>query len=120
MVGQMTSLGSTPSFDVAVDRSGGRLLAAPSGELDLATAPLLIAALRAHDGCDHVVIDLRGLSFMDSSGLRLLVSESSRAESEGYELSLVRGGPEVGRLLRLTRLDEQLPFVDADAVDGLR
>jgi len=115
----MTSLGSTPSFDVAVDRAGGRLLAAPSGELDLATAPLLIAALRAHDGCERVVIDLRGLSFMDSSGLRLLVSEHARAQAEGYELQLVRGGPEVARLLRLTRLDEQLPFVDADAVERL-
>ncbi|MBB4663573.1 STAS domain-containing protein [Conexibacter arvalis] len=115
----MTSLGSTPSFDVAVDRRDGRLVAAPSGELDLATAPLLIAALRAHDDCDQLVIDLRGLSFMDSSGLRLLVSEHDRAERGGYELALVRGGPEVDRLLRLTRLDETLPFVDADAIAGL-
>lgn len=115
----MTSLGSTPSFDVVVDRTGERLLATPSGELDLATAPLLIAALRAHDGCPQVVIDLRGLSFMDSSGLRLLVSEQARAQEEGYELSLVRGGPEIARLLRLTRLDEQLPFVDAAAIEGL-
>jgi len=110
----MTSLDSTPSFDVVVERRDGRLTAAPTGELDLATAPRLIAALRAHDDYDQLVIDLRGLSFMDSSGLRLLVAETDRAQQEGYELSLVRGGPEVGRLLRLTRLDERLPFVDAD------
>lgn len=112
----MTSLDRTPSFDVTVERRDGRLLAAPIGELDLATAPLLIAALRQHDDHDQLVIDLRGLSFMDSSGLRLLVAENARAESGGYELLLVRGGPEVGRLLRLTRMDERLPFVDADAL----
>ena len=113
----MTSLDSTPSFDVVVERRGGRLLASPAGELDLATAPQLIAALRAHDDCERLVIDLRGLDFMDSSGLRLLVSEHARAREGGYELQLVRGGPEVSRLLRLTRLDERLPFVDGDALD---
>lgn len=114
----MTSLDSTPSFDVVVERREARLLAAPTGELDVATAPQLIAALRSHDDYAELVIDLRGLSFMDSSGLRLLVSEHDRAEQGGYALRIVRGGPEVGRLLRLTRMDERLPFVDADALDA--
>lgn len=111
----MTSLEPTPAFDVAVQRRDGTLVAVPAGELDLATAPQLIAALRSHDDYERLVIDLRSLSFMDSSGLRLLVSESDRAQRAGYELRLVRGGAEVSRLLRLTRLDEKLPFVDADA-----
>jgi anti-sigma B factor antagonist len=114
----MTSLDSTPSFDVVVERRDARLLAAPTGELDVASAPQLIAALRSHDDYALLVIDLRGLSFMDSSGLRLLVSEQHRAAEGGYELQIVRGGAEVGRLLRLTRMDERLPFVDADALGG--
>jgi anti-sigma B factor antagonist len=114
----MTSLEPTPAFDVAVERRDETLVAAPSGELDLATAPLLLAALREHDDYERLVIDLRLLSFMDSSGLRLLVAESDRASRAGYELRIVRGGAEVRRLLRLTRLDEQLPFVDADELDS--
>lgn len=112
----MTSLEPTPAFDVAVERRAEALVAVPAGELDLATAPQLIAALRSHDDYELLVIDLRSLSFMDSSGLRLLVSESDRAQRAGYELRLVRGGAEISRLLRLTRLDEKLPFVDADGL----
>jgi anti-anti-sigma factor len=112
----MTSLEPTSAFDVAVERRDETLVAAPSGELDLATAPRLLAALRAHDDYERLVIDLRALTFMDSSGLRLLVAESDRARGAGYELRIVRGGDEVGRLLRLTRLDEKLPIVDPDAI----
>jgi len=111
----MTSLDTNPAFDVAVQRRERTLVAAPAGELDLATAPLLLAALREHaeEGDERLVIDLRQLSFMDSSGLRLLVSEHDRAQRGGYELTVVRGGPEVSRLVRLTRLDETLPFADS-------
>lgn len=112
----MTSSEPTPVFDVEVRRREAMLVAAPSGELDIASAPRLIAALREHDGYERLVIDLRLLSFMDSSGLRLLVAESARAEHAGYDLRIVRGGPEIGRLLRLTRLDEKLPFTDAAAL----
>lgn len=112
----MTSLDPTPLFDVAVERRGAMLLATPSGELDIASAPRLTATLREHDGFARLVIDLRALSFMDSSGLRLLVSEHARAQRCGYELGLVRGGAEIGRVLELTRLDERLPFGEADAL----
>ncbi len=109
----MTSSEPTPAFDVAIEQRGDTLVAAPSGELDIASAPLLLSALRAHEPFDRLVIDLRQLSFMDSSGLRLLVSERDRADADGYGFTLVRGGAEISRLLRLTRLDEKLPFADA-------
>lgn len=112
----MTSLESTPLFGVAIERRGETLLATPSGELDVATVPRLTAALREHDGFARLVIDLRSLSFMDSSGLRLLVGEHDRAQRHGYVLALVPGGPEVSRLLRVTRLDERLPFDEAGAL----
>ncbi|ADB51852.1 STAS domain-containing protein [Conexibacter woesei] len=112
----MTSLEPNPLFCVAVERRGETLVATPSGELDVATVPQLAAALREHDGFARLLIDLRPLSFMDSSGLRLLVAEHDRAQRGGYELALVRGGAEVDRLLRVTRLDERLPLGEADAL----
>jgi anti-anti-sigma factor len=96
-----------------VQRRDGSVVATPFGELDLVTAPQLVAAIRREEGFDRLAIDLRQLSFMGSSGLRLLVAEDDRARRHGYELKLVGGGPETARLLRLTRLDEKLPFVDA-------
>lgn len=109
----MTTPAQNPAFGVAVDRHGDTLVARPSGELDLSTVPLLAGRLREHDGFDRLVLDLRSLGFMDSSGLRLLVSETDRAQTEGYELAIVHGSPEVDRLLELTRMDRRLPIVDA-------
>jgi anti-anti-sigma factor len=109
----MTTPAQNPAFGVAVERHGDTLVARPSGELDLSTAPLLVERLREHAGYDRLVLDLRSLGFMDSSGLRLLVSESERAQTERYELAIVRGSAEVDRLLDLTRMDRRLPIVDA-------
>lgn len=111
----MTTPGPNPLFGVAVDRHDRTLVARPSGELDLSTVPLLTAQLREHEGYERLVLDLRSLGFMDSTGLRLLVAESERADARGYELSIVRGSPEVDRVLELTRMDGRLPVVDAGA-----
>ncbi|HEY4278873.1 MAG TPA: STAS domain-containing protein [Conexibacter sp.] len=113
----MASPEPAPAFDVTVQRRGATLVATTYGELDLVSAPLLVAALRSEDDYQRLVIDLREIGFMDSSGLRLLVAEQDRAEQHGYTLQLVRGGVETSRLLRLTRLDEKLPFVDADVLE---
>lgn len=107
---------TTTPFDIARDQRHGAFVVAPAGELDLVTAPQLADALREHDGVARLVLDLRGLTFMDSSGLRLLVGEHDRASREGYELAVVRGRDEVHRLLRLTRIDERLPLVDAEQI----
>lgn len=112
----MTTSDPAPAFTVALRRRARTLVAVPNGELDIASAPLLIAALReAPDDVERLVLDLRDLTFIDSSGLRLLVSEHDRAREGGYALAIVGGAPEVDRLLRLTRLDEALPLIDADA-----
>jgi anti-sigma B factor antagonist len=111
----MTTPGPNPAFGVAVDRQDRTLVARPAGELDLSTAPLLSGRLREHDDFDRLVLDLRSLDFMDSTGLRLLVAEQERAREGGYELAIVRGSAEVDRLLELTRMDRRLPIVDAQA-----
>jgi anti-sigma B factor antagonist len=92
----------------------GRLLVRLAGELDISTAPILERRLReALDGGGRrLVVDLRGLDFLDSTGLTLLVRWGRGAEQDGYDLALVRGGPRVHRLFELTGLDEVFAFAD--------
>lgn len=106
---------SPEPFSVALERRDETLIVAPCGELDLSTAPQLSQSIRAQDGYDALVIDLRELEFMDSSGVRLLVAEQERAAAEGHELRIVRGSAEVERVLRVTRLDERLPLVNDES-----
>jgi len=105
-------------FAVDVERRGATVVVIPAGELDLSTVPQLSRAIAAEDGYETLVIDLRELDFMDSSGVRLLVAEQERAADEGHALRIVRGSAEVERVLRVTRLDERLPFVEADELDA--
>jgi anti-anti-sigma factor len=104
-------------FAVGVGRRDTTLVVTPAGELDLSTAPQLARAIQGQVGYDMLVIDLRELDFMDSSGVRLLVAEQERAVAEGHELRIVRGSAEVERVLRVTRLDGRLPLVQAGELD---
>ena len=60
------------------------------------------------------VLDLRGLSFIDSTSLYLLVALHRRAQRDGFQLTLLAPAAPVDRAIRLCRLDEVLPFVSAD------
>jgi anti-anti-sigma factor len=94
-------------FSVDVTVSGARTVVVARGELDLATAPFVEQAVRAPAGAGgHLVLDLRGLSFMDSSGVRVLITTHGAVEAAGGRLSLVIGdedGP-VGQVLRISGL----------------
>jgi anti-anti-sigma factor len=58
-----------------------------------------------------LVLDLRELTFLDSTGLRLITSAAGRASLGGWRLVLVRGPEPVQRVFRITRLDGELEFV---------
>ena len=89
----------------------GRVLMRLAGELDLSSTPVLEQRLReALDSGRQLVVDLRNLDFMDSTGLTLLVRWARGAEQDGYELALVRGEPRVHRLFELTGLDSRFTF----------
>ena len=107
------------TFEVTTtDRADG-VIVALSGELDLATAPKLEDELRHVEARkpELIVLDLQALSFMDSSGLRSVLSADARAREAGRRLVLVRGDERVQRVLKVTRLDERLEIVDSvDAV----
>jgi anti-sigma B factor antagonist len=89
----------------------------PVGELDLDTEPQLeetIAATRAH-GASRLVLDLRKLTFMDSTGLRLVIRWDAAAKEQGFEFAIVPGPDVVQRVIRLTGMEDQLTFTDPPA-----
>jgi anti-sigma B factor antagonist len=100
------------SFETSI--AGRTAVIALSGELDLAGAAALEDELgRLEPGpLDAIVLDLSGVTFMDSSGLRLIAVASQRAQESGRRLALVPGGDQVMRVFEITRMRERLDFVD--------
>lgn len=109
------SVAKTVSFRVEVD-PGDATVVAPVGELDIVTVEKLDGTLRqAIDcGCRHLVLDLRGLSFMDSQGIHLVMRWNSLAERFGIRFNVVQGGPAIRRLFEIVGLLDQLPFYAPD------
>lgn len=101
-------------FEVTIEEHAGAVHVRLQGELDISTAPRLEEMLlrTEADGPALLVIDLSELDFMDSTGLRLLISADQRARDAGRRLVLIQGNEMVQRVLRLTRLDERLEIVD--------
>jgi anti-anti-sigma factor len=94
-----------------LEREGAHTLRL-TGELDMAGVPALEAAFRriCSDGTRSVTIDLRGLAFIDSTGLAAIVHVSGVCARQGYSFALVPGPPAVQRLFEVTGLDGVLPF----------
>ncbi len=92
------------AFTVRIEPRGDAAVVVPTGELDLATAPALEAALaRAFEsvGAGGIVLDLRELEFIDSSGLRTLLTARKQAEDAGARFSLVAGHRGLERTLEI-------------------
>ncbi|MGH2721712.1 MAG: STAS domain-containing protein [Actinomycetota bacterium] len=85
-----------------------------AGELDIATADSVKAALEGMQAASPgvLLIDLRGLVFMDSTGLQVVLQAARRAETHGGRLVLVRGRRPVQRVFELAQLESRLAFVD--------
>jgi anti-sigma B factor antagonist len=106
-------------FAVEVHRRDDVAIVQPRGELDLATANTLSAALDGIEGAERLVVDLRGLSFIESTGLHMLVALHRRAERDGFQLTLIAPAAPVDRAIQLCGLDRVLPLVAAaDAVEN--
>lgn len=95
-------------------RDGDVHVLALSGELDLSGAPVveqeLASIAPAAPDANTMIIDLRGLTFIDSTGLRLLIETSRRTEACGQHLLLVPPVERVFRVFEITGLDRLLPF----------
>jgi anti-sigma B factor antagonist len=106
-------------FAVEVHRRDELAIVQPRGELDLATIDTLRAALDGIENAGRLVLDLRGLSFLDSTGLHLLVALHQRAQRDGFQLTLFAPAAPADKAIQLCGLDQELPFVaPIDAVDG--
>jgi anti-sigma B factor antagonist len=89
-----------------------------AGELDVDTTPLLEWTLRApHSQAQLIVIDMRDLAFMDSSGVHTIVNEGARMRGLGRRLVILRGPPYVDRVFGLTGNNRYVEDGDLPPVD---
>ena len=111
----MTESTVNSDFSAEQHNQGDAAVVAVSGELDLRTSPELEKRLtRAFDaGAELVILDLRRIEFMDSTGLRVVLSAHRRAHETGRRFALVRGADQVERVLTLTGVRDLLTVVDA-------
>ena len=93
-----------------------RVRVRPEGELDISTVDEVERCLRElrERGFERLAVDLRGLTFMDSTGLRLIASADARAREDDRRLTIIQGPAAVRRVFEITRLDERLDIVDED------
>lgn len=103
------------NFDVDVRDGDQAVIIAVTGELDLASSPALEEELERGSaaGAELVIVDLRQLEFMDSTGLSVLVRAHQRMTDAGKRFAVVQGPQQVQRLLSLTGVADRLTLVDA-------
>ena len=93
-----------------------------AGELDLVSAPEAEAAIQSVEqdsGPPTIVVDLRGVRFMDSTGLRVILAADSRARKTGRRLQLIAGPEAVHRVFRIALLDGRLEFIEPNGDGGI-
>jgi anti-anti-sigma factor len=106
---------TAPWFSLVLVPAGEEVRLTAIGELDLAASPKLdeqVSELLAA-GYRQLVIDLRGVTFIDLSGVRLLLKLADEARDDAWGLSLLRPGRQVRQILTLTGVLDRLPVADA-------
>jgi anti-sigma B factor antagonist len=103
---------ATIELSIQAHRQEDRHTFVLTGELDLASAPELEAmvAQACADGASEILLDLSRLRFIDSSGLKAILSARSLCETNRCELYLTPAQEPVQRLFELTRLVDKLQF----------
>jgi anti-sigma B factor antagonist len=104
-------------LEVEVTENGAVTILALTGELDISGIGRVEEELRQVEekSPGAVVLDLRGLTFMDSSGLRLVLEADMRARREARRFAIVPGPESVHRVFLIALLDKRLEFVDDPA-----
>jgi anti-anti-sigma factor len=104
-----------PSFDIDIVERGDAVILILDGEIDLTTASLLeekLSVVEAQEAT-NVIVDLDRVSFMDSTGLQVLIAHTV-AKQNGSRVRLTKGSPQVQRLFEVSGLRDHLPFVSAN------
>lgn len=104
-------------IDVHASESDGRVTLRLQGELDIGATDRVERVMleREAEGCRELVLDLRDLRFIDSTGLRLVISAQVRAEKGGWDLAIIPGPERVHRVFRIAGLEDRLPFTEKRA-----
>jgi anti-sigma B factor antagonist len=102
------------SLQLSVSEEGGRAVVVAQGELDLYTSPRLREVLtgRIDAGDRHLVIDLAGVTFVDSTALGVLVSALKRVTAEDGVLELRAPTPSARKVLEITGLNRVFTVTD--------
>jgi anti-sigma B factor antagonist len=101
-------------LDVRTEDGDGLVHMALVGELDLSSVAKVQEELRRieADAPAKLVVDLSKLTFLDSTGLRSIVTADERAREQGRRIVIVRGPDAVQRVFAITRLEDRLEMVD--------
>jgi anti-sigma B factor antagonist len=113
------SAAGNPPFHISVSQMEDRCLMVLSGELDVSTAPLFREYLVGVTGdiATDLVLDIGLLTFIDSTGLSLLVSEHKRLSARGSSLTIFSPTPMARRLFEISGLTSILAIVPANRLD---
>jgi anti-sigma B factor antagonist len=111
---RVTELMGFGQMSMTSERDGSVHVIALSGELDLAAADRVEQELRRVEATDagSIVVDLSGLTFMDSTGARLLWQADARSRADANRLRLRRGPRAVQRVFEISGIADMLPFAD--------
>ena len=101
-------------FEIHTELNGDAARLTLVGELDMATAPRVEEAVAdvLAKGARDVIVDLSGLAFVDSSGLRLFITLNDRAAVEAWTLGLIRPSAPSLSVFQITGAEENLPFIE--------
>jgi anti-anti-sigma factor len=104
-------------LELMIETEGTTVRLVLTGEFDIAGAARVEQELERieREPPATIVLDLRELEFMDSTGLRVIVAADSRAREQARRLVIVRGSDTVQRIIEMTRLHERLEIVDDPA-----
>jgi anti-anti-sigma factor len=108
--------GATPRFQLQDLADGGEHTLALTGEVDMVAVPEVEEAVRrlCVEGTTRIVLDLREVTFIDSTGLRAMLTADGLCRQYRCELSLIPGSAQVQGLFELTGVADLLPFQSAE------
>lgn len=112
-------MGAPDQLQIDQRQESDRVVLTLTGELDMANAPLLQSAVEEPPLAETktVVLDLQGLSFLDSTGLRIILAARELCWRRGQEFAVTPGSQQVQRLLSVTGVGEHLrTLASADEV----
>ena len=111
-------MGFSPPFSASVESRNAVIRIALTGELDLASAPVLkdLLSQAEGDGSAAIMLDLRGVTFIDSTGLHAFVRARKRAQENGHRLILVGANEQARKLFELTGTESLLDGEEAVSV----